>query len=61
MLLLGEEDCSCVITLGTNSTLLNPKKEGLCKYTLQSSPGSQVSFTTFKAPSNSLFWYHFLS
>ena len=55
MLLLGEEDCSCVITLGTNSTLLNPKKEGLCKYTLQSSPGSQVSFTTFKAPSNSLF------
>ena len=44
MLLLGEEDCSCVIKLGTSSTLLNPKKEGLCKYTLQSSPGSQVNF-----------------
>ena len=38
------EDCSCVIRLGTNSTSLKPMKEGLCNYTLQTSPGSQVSF-----------------
>ena len=37
-------DCSCVIRLGTNSTSLKPTKEGLCNYTLQTSPGSQVSF-----------------
>ena len=45
----GEEDCSCVIKLGTSSTFLNTKKEGLCSFTLQSSPGSQVRFTNHQS------------
>ena len=45
----GEEDCSCVIKLGTSSTFLNTKKEGLCSFTLQSSPGSQVRFTNLQS------------
>ena len=44
-----EEDCSCVIKLGTSSTFLNTKKKGLCSFTLQSSPGSQVRFTNLQS------------